>query len=119
MRPAARAFDSQAQFRRALLKVLRREDPALTIGAQRLRRLLLDAHAVRFHITYRERADEGPLDRCPVCGDPLEPIRNQTLFGERVTLGHRCRRCGYWTHLKRRVPTRYSVSRAPTGRRSE
>ncbi|MCI4336866.1 MAG: hypothetical protein L3K17_06700, partial [Thermoplasmata archaeon] len=117
LRPAARTFGSQAQFRQALLRELRRDDPALAIGARRLRRLLLDARAVRFEITYREQANRKPLEQCPVCGESLDPIRNQTLSGGVVTLGHRCRRCGYWTHLKRRVPTRYFVGRA-TARRS-
>lgn len=117
LRPAARSFASQADFRRALLTELRRDDPLLAIGARRLRRVLLDARAVRFEIAYTERADPRPLSECPVCGEAVRPIRNRTLFGESVTLGYRCPRCAYWTHLKRRVPTRYFVARA-TARRS-
>jgi DNA-directed RNA polymerase subunit RPC12/RpoP len=117
LRPAARSFSSQAEFRRALLGELRRDDPLLAIGARRLRRLLLDAHAVRLEVSYTERADRRPLASCPVCGEPVRPIRNRTLLGDSVTLGYRCPRCSYWTHLKRRVPTRYFVARA-TVRRS-
>ena len=117
LRPAARSFPSQAEFRRALLAELRRDDPLLAIGARRLRRLLLDARAVRLEITYTERVDRRPLVECPVCGEAVRPIRNRTLVGDSVTLGYRCPRCGYWTHLKRRVPTRYFVARA-TARRS-
>lgn len=117
LRPAARSFASQAEFRRALVLELRREDPLLAIGSRRLRRLLLDARAVRFEISYAERVDPRPLARCPVCGEAVTPIRNRTLEGDAVILGYRCPRCAYWTHLKRRVPTRYFVARA-TARRS-
>jgi hypothetical protein len=33
--------------------------------------------------------------------------QNETIFGGKVTLGYKCRACGYWTGLKRRVPVRY------------
>ena len=112
-------YESQAAFRRALLGELRATDPLAGLGARRLRRLLLEAGAVRLRILYTERNDRRPLARCPVCGDSLHAIRNRTLFGDRVTLGYRCHRCGYWTHLKRRVPRRYAISaRRPTARRS-
>ena len=34
-------------------------------------------------------------------------VKNQTIWGGEVTLEFRCRRCGYWTGKKKRVPTRY------------
>ena len=34
-----------------------------------------------------------------------------TVFGGTVTLGYRCSRCGYWTGLRKRVPTRYVFTR--------
>jgi len=119
---------NQAELARAVAPRLREELPQAALGGRRLRRILLATPGVRVDVTYAERGP-GPLPRaCPVCGSALEPIRNTTLDGPRVELGARCRSCGFWTHLKRRVPVRYSFravsvprpprGEAPTARRS-
>jgi len=105
-------FHSQAAFRDALLELLRREEPLATIGGPRLRRLLLEVPGVRMTVRYTERPDGPPPTACPVCGSGLRPIRNKTLSGESIVLGQRCERCDYWTHGPRRVPVRYSFSKA-------
>jgi hypothetical protein len=108
MGPAAR---SQAGLRRALLPSLTARDPLFVLGGWRLRKILLDAPGVRVDVRYAERPTRRPLQRCPVCRSPLQPIRNLTLEGDRVTLGYRCTKCAYWTHLRRRVPIRYRFVR--------
>jgi hypothetical protein len=105
-------FRSQAAFREAVLEVMRREEPLATIGGPRLRRLLLDVPGVRVSVRYREAAEGAPPAACPVCGSPLTEIRNRTLDGDRIVLGRKCTRCDYWTHGRRRVPVRYSFSKA-------
>ena len=112
VRGSKAAFGSQAEFRGALLRSLRREEPLATIGGRRLRRLLISLPGVRMTVHYTERATAAPLAACPVCGSPLKPIRNQTLAGDSVVLGQRCTRCDYWTHRTRRVPVRYLISSA-------
>ena len=102
---------SQAALRRALLPGLRSRDPLFVLGGVRLRQILLDAPGVRVDVRYAERATRRPLQRCPVCHAPLRPIRNRTLEGDRVTLGYRCTKCAYWTHLHRRMPVRYRFVR--------
>jgi DNA-directed RNA polymerase subunit RPC12/RpoP len=102
-----RAFPSQAALRRALLPVLRRKDPLFALGGRRMRTLLVESPGLHLRVRYAERETRSPLSRCPVCGGALATIRNRTLFDDEVTLGYRCPRCGYWTHLKRRVPVRY------------
>ncbi|MGI0070458.1 MAG: hypothetical protein ACRECT_00010 [Thermoplasmata archaeon] len=111
-------FGSQAQFRGALLRALRREEPLAVIGGRRLRRLLLDVPGVRLTVHYTEREVAPPLSKCPVCGSELRPIRNQTLSGDSVVLGQRCTRCDYWTHRSRRVPVRYLITSAGIDGRS-
>ncbi len=105
-------FASQAEFRSALLRVLRRDEPLATIGGARLRRLLVGVPGVRLTVRYTERTDRRPLERCPVCASALAPIRNRTLTGATVVLGQRCTRCDYWSHAERRVPVRYVFSSA-------
>ncbi len=105
-------FPSQSSFREALLRLIRRDEPLATIGGARLRRLLVDVPGVRMSVRYTEREETRPLERCPVCGSALRPIRNRTLADETVVLGQRCTRCEYWTHRLRRVPVRYTFSQA-------
>ncbi len=106
------SFASQAEFRAALLKLLRRDEPLAVLGGARLRRLLIDVPGVRMSVRFTERATSRPLVACPVCGSPLAPIHNRTLTGDTVVLGQRCTRCDYWTHAARRVPVRYLFSEA-------
>jgi hypothetical protein len=119
---------NQAELARVVAPRLREELPQAALGGRRLRRILLRTPGVRVDVLYAERG-RGPLPRaCPVCGEPLAPIRNTTLDGSPIVLGARCASCGFWTHVKRRVPVRYSFravsvprggGRGPaTGRRS-
>jgi hypothetical protein len=106
------SFPSQSEFREALLRQLRRDEPLAAIGGARLRRLLVGVPGVRLTVRYTEREDPRPLMHCPVCGSDLAPIRNRTLAGGTVVLGQKCTRCEYWTHRLRRVPVRYVFSQA-------
>jgi len=106
------SFSSQAEFRRALLHQIRREEPLAVLGGPRLRRLLVDVPGIRMTVRFTERPSLRPLVACPVCASPLAPIHNRTLTGDTVVLGQRCTRCDYWTHATRRVPVRYLFSEA-------
>ena len=112
LRGGKASFSSQAEFREAVLRQIRRDEPLAAIGGPRLRRLLVDVPGVRMTVRFRERATARPLVACPVCGSPLSPINNRTLTGDTVVLGQRCTRCDYWTHGTRRVPVRYLFSEA-------
>jgi ribosomal protein L34E len=116
VRSPPRRYGSLVEFRDALLPILRRMDPKMTLGSRRLRALVVTIPGVRMEVRYTEREHAPPLERCPVCGAPVRPLRNQTLTGEPVELGYRCTRCAYWTHRKRRVPVRYSFQRAGPAR---
>jgi hypothetical protein len=102
-----KAYPSQAALRRAVLPLLHQRDPLFSLGGRRMRALLVDVPGLALRVRYAERPTRRPLGRCPVCAGRLRPIRNRTLLGDAVTLGWRCPRCGYWTHLRRRVPVRY------------
>ncbi len=110
-----RPLSSQAALRRAVLPLLAEQDPLFVVGGWRLRQLLLDVPGIRIDVRYTERRTRRPLPYCPVCRSPLRTIRNRTLEGDRVTLGYRCTRCVYWTHLRRRVPVRYRFVRVGAG----
>jgi hypothetical protein len=111
LRGGRATYPSQAAFRAAVLDFLRQDDPLAVVSGTRLRHLALETPGVRLSVRYTERPDARPLAACPVCGSALRPIRNRTLGGELVVLGQQCTRCRYWTHLPRRVPTRYTFTR--------
>ena len=55
------------------------------------------------------------MTKCPVCGGQMKAMKNITIYGGTVTLGHKCKRCGYWTGKTRRVPSRYIFTLRRTG----
>ncbi len=109
-------FPSQEAFVTQLRRELAREYPVLRIGTRRLRRLLVEAGALKLTISYARRTDRRPMTACPVCAGDLRRVLNRTLEDDRVLLGYACPRCGYWTHLGRRVPVRYGVRLRPAAR---
>lgn len=104
--------NSQRQLKRLVEKDLRTEE-VFRVGEPRLRQITIESGLVNLEIHCRETAERRSLVRCPVCGERLRRVRNMTVFGGTVTLGYRCSRCGYWTGLKKRVPTRYIFTRRP------
>jgi len=105
-----RTVTSQRQLRRLVEKELRGEEN-YRLGGRRLRLLAIQSGRVRLETHCREMGEKTTIRRCPVCGSKTKRQRNMTVFGGTVTLGFRCETCGYWTGLKRRVPTRYVFTR--------
>ena len=104
------SVDSQRKLKRLVEKDLRTEE-VFRVGESRLRQVAIDSGLVELEILCRETGDRKSLVKCPVCGERLARVRNMTVFGGTVTLGYRCGRCGYWTGLRKRVPTRYIFTR--------
>ena len=101
---------SQRALKRLVEKDLRGEE-VYRVGGPRLRQIAIDSGRLGLEIHCRETDEKKSMVKCPVCGQRLTRVRNMTVFGGTVTLGYRCSRCGYWTGLKKRVPTRYIFTR--------
>ncbi len=99
----------------ALLRIVRaglhKQDPEYAVSRRRLRLVCLASGKVEVTAFTRHSDARRPLSKCPVCRGPIAPIRNKTVYDGSVTLGHRCGRCGYWTGIRRRVPTLYVYTR--------
>lgn len=98
---------SQGTLRGLVVKELARKDAAYTVSLERLRRVASKARFATMEIHARRGDRPRPRTQCPVCGAPMERVKNRTLFGGEVTLQFSCTRCSYWTGRERRVPTRY------------
>lgn len=105
-----RLVTSQRQLKRLVESDMLGEE-VMKVGEERLRHLAISSGLFELQILCRDTERMKSLVKCPVCGERLKKVRNATVFGGTVTLGYTCKRCGYWTGLKRRVPTRYIFTR--------
>jgi len=101
---------SQRKMTELVLKELKRHDSDYSVSEERVRRLAIAHGLASLEIHCRESDEKTAAGACPVCGGKTERIRNLTVYGGTVTMGYKCRTCGYWTGLKHRVPTLYVFS---------
>jgi hypothetical protein len=104
------AISSQRKLTELVLRSLRRHDSDFTVSEERVRKLAIANGLATIDIRCRETKDKTSAGSCPVCGGKTERIKNLTVYGGSVTMGYRCRTCGYWTGLRNRVPTLYVFS---------
>lgn len=103
-----RTVISQAKLTELVNLHLKRLDPEFTASEERIRRVTLATKLARVEIQTRELEDRSRNTPCPVCGRKrLRRVQNRTIFDGKVTLGYKCRACGYRTGLYRSVPVRY------------
>jgi len=102
-----RIIQSQNKLKELVVKELttRKRKPGLT--GRRLRRIALDSGFIKLEIHTREGDPNKIMNRCPVCNDSLQRVKNLTIWGGEVTIEFRCTHCGYWTGKKKRIPTKY------------
>ncbi len=98
---------SQAAFHRMVTGCLKEDHPDCRLGPQRMRRLAVHSGLVRLEIHTRTNRRPGPMKECPVCGSDFDKVRNMTLEGDEVTLGHQCPVCHFATGKDEREPARY------------
>lgn len=69
--------------------------------------MAIDNGLAKVEIHARESDKKTSARDCPVCGGKTFKLKNETVYGGTVTVGYKCKTCGFWTGLKQRVPTRY------------
>jgi hypothetical protein len=100
-------INSQRKMAELVLKELKRHDSDYSVSEERVRRLAIENGLAKVEIHARETGKKTLARDCPVCGSKTTKIKNETVYGGTVTVGYKCRSCGYWTGLKQRVPTLY------------
>jgi DNA-directed RNA polymerase subunit M/transcription elongation factor TFIIS len=99
---------SQAKLTELVNAKLKKMDPEYAASEERVRRITLITKLAKVEIQTRELEARSRNAPCPVCGKKrMRKIQNRTIFDGKVTLGYKCRSCGYRTGLKRSVPVRY------------
>ena len=99
-----RTINSQTQLHNLVLKKLKTKKG---FSNYRLRKIAINSNFVKLEIHSREGDPKKIMNKCPVCTDKLTHVKNQTIWGGKVTIEFRCKNCGYWTGKKKRIPTRY------------
>jgi uncharacterized protein with PIN domain len=99
--------DSQKKLKELIEKEINVNEEFYQISGPRLRSIAIESNLIKLEIHSREGDPKKSLSRCPICKNNLNRVRNQTIWGGKVTLEFRCRKCGYWTGKKKRIPTRY------------
>ncbi len=98
---------SQHQLKKLVEKELQNKTQQFHVSGPRLRKVILTSGFVQVEIHTREGDPDKILHKCPVCGHPLQRVKNQTIYGGEVTLEFRCDYCGYWTGKKKKIPRLY------------
>jgi len=101
------SVSSQHKLKNLVEKELRTKKKQFHVSEHRLRNIVLKSGLVDIEIHSREGDPHKILNRCPVCNNPLQRVKNLTIWGGKVTIEFRCPKCGYWTGKKKRIPTRY------------
>ncbi|HIH01195.1 TPA: hypothetical protein HA259_03825 [Thermoplasmata archaeon] len=100
-------INSQRKLTELVLRSLRRHDSDYTVSEERVRKLALANDLATVEIRCRDTKEKTSAGACPVCDGRMNRIKNLTVYGGSVTMGYKCKACGYWTGLRNRVPTLY------------
>jgi len=99
--------NSQKKLKKLVEKELKTKKHEYGITPKRLRDIAINSDFVKLEIHSREGDPKKSMNKCPVCERDLKKVKNQTIWGGKVTIEFRCKHCGYWTGKKKRIPNRY------------
>ena len=102
-----RTVNSQNKLKNLVEKELNTKKKKIGITSSRLRNIALNSNFVKLEIHTREGDPKKLMSKCPVCKSDLNRVKNLTIWGGEVTIELNCKKCGYWTGKKKRIPTRY------------
>jgi len=102
-----RTVTSQYKLKDLVTKKIDTSKKKYAISGTRLRSIALNSDFVKLEIHSREGNPRKSMNKCPVCFHNLKKVKNQTIWGGKVTLELKCGFCGYWTGKKKRIPKRY------------
>lgn len=103
--------ESQNDMVRAVLEELAKDGENYRVSGERIRRVAVKNGIGNLAIEYSER-DGEISEKCPVCRGDTVPITNKDLSGGTVVIGRRCLSCPYSTGNQRKVPRRYTFTKA-------
>ncbi|MFA6799948.1 MAG: hypothetical protein WCR37_02935 [Candidatus Methanomethylophilaceae archaeon] len=98
---------SQAELAFLVRKQLSRIDPDYRVSGERIRRIGINRGIIGVAIDYNASGISRVREFCPVCRNPMVPIKNRTLDGGIVEMRRKCSICPYALGSNPTVPGRY------------
>ena len=86
-------------------------DEGYRVSGERIRRVGIKKRLFDLEIRYAHTNRTIPYERCPVCRNKLESVRNRTLDWKTVELSRDCKVCGYSAKADAGRPARYIITR--------
>lgn len=102
-----RTVNSQSKLKNLVEKELNPRKKKFGVTGSRIRNIALNSNFIKLEIHTREGDPKKLMFKCPVCKSDLHRVKNLTIWGGEVTIELNCKKCGYWTGKKKRIPTRY------------
>ena len=102
-----RTVNSQNRLKKLVEKELITKKKKFGVSDIRLRDIALSSDFIKLETRTREGDPKKLMTKCPVCKSDLSRVKNLTIWGGEVTIEFNCKKCGYWTGKKKRMPTRY------------
>ncbi|MDN5357418.1 MAG: hypothetical protein PWR17_587 [Candidatus Methanomethylophilaceae archaeon] len=98
---------SQEELARFVRRHLSATDPEYKVSGERIRRIGINRKIIGVAIEYNASKSSKISELCPVCRNPMVPIRNRTLDGGVVEMRRKCSVCPYAIGSNPTVPGRY------------
>ncbi len=95
--------DELAEIVRRELKKLNKK---FTITPHRARKIALQIENMEITVKTKKSKKTKPK-KCPVCESKLKSIHAKNLLGNKITVGFRCKICGYHADEKFFAPMKY------------
>ena len=102
-----RTVNSQNKLKELVENEFNSKKKKFGITGNRLRNIAIKSNFINLEIYSREGNPKKLMTKCPVCISNLSRVKNLTIWGGEVTIEFNCKKCGYWTGKKKRIPTRY------------
>ena len=100
--------ESQEELCRLVLKRLRKEDKNYTLSPIRVKRIALLIPEVEVKAKTKKTIKLQKIDKCPICGSAIEPLKIKNLLNKKITIGYRCTKCAYESDLEAFMPMKYA-----------
>jgi len=94
---------SQKRLKEIVSRILEDEK----VGERRLRIIAINNRIARLKIFTRESKKMFSSDRCPVCNSKISVVKSRDIWGENSKIEYICRKCGYRSGIRKRIPTKY------------
>lgn len=86
---------------------LKKQSLAYSLSLARLKKLVLSLPEIEIKTKRRKDRKKRILKKCPVCKKEITKTFGKNVFGKRIHIGYKCKKCGYYADLLTTMPREY------------